>query len=656
MLLRVCFLVIVSTICCHHSFAETASGVSRYGKPQLSADFTSFPYVNPKAPKGGTLRLSAIGTFDSLNHLIIKGVAAFGVSYTFDTLMRRAPGEPFTLYPLIAEKADIAPDASQMTIFLNPRARFQDGSAITAQDVKFTIELLIEKGWPRYRHHFSKIKDMQVKDATTLVVTFNQSEQGYDPELPFIVLLIPPLSQKNLTDKNFAETGLTSVLGSGAYRIAEVDPGRSITYERVKDYWAAELPTAMGQNNFDKIRIDYYKNIATQFQAFLAGDADCYFETDPNHWQTAYNSAQAVKSGKIKLHKIEHQRPVAVKTIIFNLRRPLFEDRRLREALSYAFDFETLNKMVFDGILKRPASLFANTKLAHHGAAEGKEREILLAYGDKIPANFLDTAYVPPQTKGDGDQRENLAKADALLKEAGWVVINGKRVKNQGNGSYSEPLKFEFLLKDPKLEKIALSYKNSLAKLGIELAVRLVDTTQYESRTANRDFDMIIHTWSNSLSPGNEQNYYFSAKNADINGSTNYIGVKDPVVESLAQQLPFCRDYETLTATVHALDRVVMHQHWLIPLAYDPCLYFAVWTDRVGFPAIDPTVGLNIVEHGWAKDESGAKNEAATVETHENTLLYRIRDVILVILILGSLFYGVRRMKGGRKKGQGKKR
>lgn len=654
MLLRLCFLVIVSTVYCHHSFAE---GVSRYGKPQLPSDFTNFPYVNTKAPKGGILRLSAVGTFDSLNHLIIKGVAALGVSYTFDTLMRRSPGEPFTLYPLIAEKADIASDASQMTISLNPRARFHDGSAITAQDVKFTIELLIEKGWPRYRHYFSKIKDMQVKDTTTLVINFNKGEQGYDPELPFIVLLIPPLSQKSLADKNFAETGLAPVLGSGAYRVAEVDPGRSITYERVKDYWAAELPTAIGQNNFDKIRIDYYKNIATQFQAFLAGEADCYFETDPNHWQTAYSSAHAVKSGKIKLYKVEHQRPVAVKTIIFNLRRPIFEDRRMREALSYAFDFETLNKMVFDSMLKRPASLFANTKLAHHGAAEGKEREILLAYGDKIPAGFIETAYVPPQTKGDGDQRENLAKADVLLKEAGWVIVKGKRVRDQGNGRYSEPFKLEFLLKDPKLEKIALGFKNSLAKLGIELTVRLVDTTQYESRTAGRDFDMIIHTWSNSLSPGNEQNYYFSAKNADINGSTNYIGVKDAVVEALANQLPFCKDYETLTATVHALDRVVMHQHWLIPLAYDPCLYFAVWTNRIGFPSIDPTVGLNIAEHGWAKEEGGAaKKDAVTAETHESAWSSPTRDVVIVVLILGSVFYGVRRMRGNHKKRQRKKR
>jgi len=642
------FLVIISVLFCHES---VAAGVSRYGQPKLEPGFTHFPHINPNAPKGGTIRLNAVGTFDSLNHLIVKGVAASGIGSTFDQLMKRAPGEPFTLYPLIAEKVDIAPDASQMTIYINPRARFHDGSPITAQDVKFTIETLIEKGWPRYRHYFSKIQDMQVKDAATLIINFNKGEQGYDPELPFIVLLLSPLSQKSLEGKNFAETGLAPLLGSGAYRIAEVDPGRSITYERVKDYWAADLPTVVGQNNFDKIRIDYYKNAATQFQAFLAGDADCYFETDPNHWHQAYDSAQAVKLGKIKLYKIEHQRPVAVKTIIFNMRRPVFADRRLREALTYAFDFETLNKMVFNDTLKRPASLFANTKLAHQGRAEGKEREILLTYGDKIPASFLETAYTPPKTNGNGDQRENLSRADALLKEAGWSVVNGKRVKDQGNGVYSEQLKFEFLLKDPKLEKIALSFKNSLVKLGIELTVRLVDTTQYESRTASRDFDMIIHTWSNSLSPGNEQSYYFSAKNADIDGSSNYIGVKDPVVESLAQQLPFCKDYETLTAIVHALDRVVMQQHWLIPLAYDPCLYFAIWTDRIGFPTIDPAVGLNIMDYGWAK-EAPATKEAAP---EESTLSKKIVAIAMIIIGLAGVIFVIKRIRGKRKKGQGKK-
>ncbi|MEI8295554.1 MAG: extracellular solute-binding protein [Alphaproteobacteria bacterium] len=606
MLVRI-FVIFVSVLLCQVSFA---GGVSRYGKPQLNSGFTNLPYVNPNAPKGGTLRLNAVGTFDSVNPFIVKGVAVSGFTstfdpLTFDPLMKRSPGEPFSLYPLIAEKVDIAPDASKMTIFIDPRARFHDGSPITAQDVKFTIELLIEKGWPRYRYFFSKIKDIQVNDALTLVISFNEEEQGYDPEIPFTVLSsVKPLSQKSLEGKDFTQTGLTPLLGSGAYRIAEVDQGRSITYERVKDYWAADLPTMVGQNNFDKVRIDYYKNAAMQFQAFLSGDSDCYFETDPNHWETAYVSAKAVKSGKIKLFKVAHQRPVAVKTIIFNMRRPIFEDRRLRIALTYAFDFETLNKMIFNDSLMRPTSLFANTKLAYQGRAEGKEREILLGFGDKISADCLETAAILPQTKGDGDQRENLTKADALLKEAGWIVVNGKRVQDQGGGIYSKPLSFEFLLKDQKLEKIALSLKNSLAKLGIVLTVRLVDTTQYEARTSNRDFDMIIHTWSNSLSPGSEQGYFFSAKNADIEGSTNYIGSKDEVVEELAKRLPFCRDYETLTATVHALDRLVMHQYWLIPLSYDPWRYFAIWVDRVDFPIIDPTVGFSIIDYGWAKNDN----------------------------------------------------
>lgn len=617
------------------------TAVSRYGNPQLPPNFTHFPFVNPKAPKGGILRLGTVGTFDNLNVFIIKGAnsAASGMAITHDRLMKRVPGEPFSLYPLIAEKVDIAPDASEITIYLNPKAVFHDGTPITAEDIKFTIELLTEKGLPRYRQFFSKIRDVTIINPTTLKITFNKGEQGYDLEAPYLVLLLVcPLSKKSLEGKDFTATGLTPLLGSGPYKIKELDQGRHVIYERVKDYWAEDLPSNVGQFNFDLIRVDYYKNAASYFQSFLAGEFDCFFETDPNHWHTGYESSKAVKSGQIQLHKVALERPVTVRTIIFNMRRPHFSDIRVRKALDYAFDFETLNKMIFWDELKRPASLFANTILAHQGMAQGKERELLQKYGidpDLEP-------YTPPKTDGSGNQRENLSMADKLLTEAGWIVIDGKRVQDMGNKKYSEPLQFEFLIKDPKLEKVGLNLKNSLAKLGIHLNVRLVDSVQYETRTANRDFDMIVHSWSNTLAPGYEQAYFFSAKNADIDGSSNYIGVKDSTIEALAGELTFCKDYDTLTASVHAFDRAVMNQHYFIPFTYDPNIYFALWADRIDFPPIDLKTGMNIMDYGWAKDTQTTPENPKPSSSSKYTFL--------ILLIMGLLFIGVRKARRSKSK------
>lgn len=582
----------------HHNAEATA--VSRYGRPLLPNNFTHCPYVNPLAPKGGTLKLGTVGTFDKLNPFTINGAnsVARGVIVTHDSLMKRSPEEPFALYPLIAQGATISPDASQLTIYLDPRARFHDGTPIRAEDIKFTIDLLTEKGLPRYRQLFPKIETLQIINDTTLKLTFKKKENGYDLELPFLILrLLTPLSKKSLEGVDFTATGLTPILGSGPYRVKKVDQGHFIVYERVKDYWAENLPTNVGQFNYDSIRIDYYKNTATCFQSFLAGEFDAYFDVDPKHWHSAYESSKAVQSGQIKKYKISLNRPVTVQTIIFNIRRPIFADIRVRKALNYAFDFETFNQVVMCGELRRPTSLFANTVLAHHGIAKGKEREYLSKHG--INPNL--EPYTPPTTNGAGGQRENLSYADQLLIETGWIIKNGKRVKDLGNNQYSEQMKLEFLIKDPKIEKLALALQSSLSKLGIRLVVRLIDAVQYEARTANRDFDMILHSWTNTLSPGYEQAYYFGVKAADTNGSSNYIGVKDPAIEALANELSLCKDYETFKTAVHAFDRVIMNQHYFIPFAYDPNMYFAAWADRIDHPPINPKIGINIIEYGWCK-------------------------------------------------------
>jgi microcin C transport system substrate-binding protein len=584
---------------CSAAFAEPSYVLSRFGQSKYPADFKYFSYVNPKAPKGGQIRLATVGTFDSLNKDSVKGIVVEGLLLVYDPLMKKSADDPYSWYGLIAEKAEIEKDYSAITFHLNPKAKFHDQSSITAEDVRFTIELLRDQGLPRYRQYFSRIQDIKIINPQTIKITFNKEGENYDPELPLIVANLRVLSKKNLEGKNFKEMGLTPILGSGPYKISTVDPGRSISYERVKDYWAADLPVNVGQHNFDIIKIDYYKNAQAQFQAFAAGEFDCFFEADQKQWKTAYNFA-AVKDGRVKLVSAQHNRPVAVRTIIFNMRKPIFQDVRLRKALSYAFDFDTMNKMLFHGAYERMTSLFANTPLAHKGAASEAEKALLYPYVSKIEKDVLEIGYEPARTAGDGNQRDNLARAGELLTQAGWVIKNGKRIHEKTG----EQLRLEFMIKDPRLEKLALAFKRSLALLGVELEVRLLDSVQYEGRVVEADFDMIAHTWANTLSPGNEQIYYFSTKMADVKGSSNYIGLKDPIAEELAIKVAHAKDLDGLITATRALDRYVLCQHYMIPVFYDRNMCWAYWQDRLEFPAYDPHVGTNAMEWWWAKASS----------------------------------------------------
>lgn len=578
---------------------KAVHALARFGSPKYPSNFTHFSYVNPDAPKGGTLRLGTVGTFDTTNKDIVKGIGAEGLLLTFDPLMSRSAEEPFTLYGVIAQGVEVAPDSSWVIYYLNPNARFHDGSSVKAEDVKFSIELLKEKGLPRYRQYYSRITQIEIIDPLTIKMHLKANDDGkYDPELPMIIANLRVLSKTQLEKLDFADSGLTTIIGSGPYKIANVDQGRSITYQRNPDYWGKDLPVNKGHYNFDTIKIEYFKNAQAQFQAFTAGEFDIYFETNPNQWESAYNFA-AIANGKVKRVDTTHRRPVAVRTIIFNMRKPFFSDLRIRKALGLAFDFDTLNKIVFHGVMKCPNSLFANTFLGHHGPAEGKEKQLLEKFSAQIKPEFmkeiLEHEFTPAHTDGNGDQRANLEKADALLKEAGWTVKEGKRVNSQG-----QSMTFEFMIKDPKLEKIALAYRESLKKLGIELNVRMMDAVQYENRVIESDFDMIIHTWANSLSPGNEQLYYFSAKNADTKGSSNYIGIKDPVAEELAREVTMANDPESLAASVHAMDRYVMHNYFQIPLAYDNTSRWAYWVENLAYPEVKPEVGTNVMNWGWS--------------------------------------------------------
>ena len=590
--------IVVASLFLSLSAAKTHA-VARFGTPKYESSFANFSFVNVNAPKGGTLRLSTIGTFDTANPHAIKGTKAEGVlALCFDPLMYRNLEEPFTMYGMIAEFVEISADNSQVTFYLNPKARFHDDTPITAKDVKFTYEYLLEQGPPVLRHHYGKIEKIEIIDDLTVRLTLKKEEDGtYNPEQPIILSLMRPLPKHILEGKQLDSFSFDIFPGSGPYKIEKVDQGRSITYVKVPNYWAEHSGVANGMNNFERIRIDYYSTTQTQFQAFTAGEFDAYFETNPSNWENGYNFP-AIKDGRVKRADLTHERSVAVRTMLYNMKRPIFSDWRVRKALGLAFDFDTLNKMVFSGSMQPADSLFANTFLAHKGAASEEEIKAFEPYKTNIPPELYETmiktGFVPARTKGDGDNRQNIEHAGQLLDSAGWKIVKGARTNSAG-----EPLKVELMYKDTKLEKIVLAYKESLRKLGVELVVRIMDTAQYENRVLDRDFDIIIHTWANGMSPGNEQIFYFSQKTADVSGSSNYMGLKDPIAEQLAISLAEAKTPEELVTRVHALDRYVVNMYYQIPMFYDNKNRFAYWVDKLAFPEINGKVGSNVMAYGW---------------------------------------------------------
>lgn len=574
--------------------------LSRFGVPAKFSPEKPFPFSNPNAPKGGTLKLSNVGTFDNLNRFVVKGTTAEGTLICYEGMMMRSPGEPFTLYPLLAESVTVASDHSSITFHINPKAKFSNGDKVTAEDAKFTYETLRDKGAPRYKHFFSSIESLEVLDAHTLKITFKANAEGkFEEETPMVVALVSILSKKQLESMDFQNMGMNPLIGSGPYSISSAEVGRFVEISRNKEYWGKDLPQMQGLFNFDVIRVDYYKNEQAQRQAFMAGEFHVMFETNPNQFFTGYKGVPAIESGKIVKEEYVHQKPVAVRYLSFNMRHAKFADWSLRRALVLAFDFDTLNRMVFDGAMKTPTSLFANTFLAHKGKAEGLEAEILAEFKAKIEPEIFETLMASEfdvaHTKGNGDQRENLIKADKILTQAGYLVKNGQRLTPQG-----APVKFEVMIKDPRLEKLVLAFKQSLKKLGIDLAVRMMDAVQYENRVLESDFDMIVHVWSNSLSPGAEQLYYFGVEQASRKGSSNYLGIADPVAEEFARKVAHSPSQEYNTAAVKALDRYVMHMCYQIPVSYDPTTRWLYWKSKIEMPPLDPHVGLNVINYGWA--------------------------------------------------------
>jgi microcin C transport system substrate-binding protein len=582
--------------------AQTAvHGLALHGAPHYPASFTHFDYVNPEAPKGGDLHLSALGTFDTLNPFTLKGVAADGAGMIFDTLMARSFDEPFSQYGLVAESVTIAPDRTWISYQLRPQAKFQDGTPVTPEDIIFSFETLRDKGHPAYRSYYKDVVKAEKTGEREVRFTFRD---GKNTELPMIVGELPVLSKRSWEGKDFAATTLDKVMGSGPYKVENMTPGRTISYARVKDWWGKDLPVNKGRYNFDRIVYDFYRDATVATEAFFAGRYDYRYENIAKNWALNYDTP-AVRDGLIKKHEIRNELPAGMQAFIFNTRRPLFQDRRVREALGYAFDFEWSNKSFAYGAYKRTSSYFENSELAAKSPPSSEEKKLLDLYRDKVPAEVFEKEFVLPKTVGSGDNRYNLRKAADLLQQAGWTLKNGVLTDATG-----KPFTFEILESQPMFERWVQPFVRNLERLGIKATFRIADTSQFQNRMNDFDFDMTIGVFGQSLSPGNEQYDYWGSAKADIKGSRNLIGVRDPVVDGLIDKLVHAKSREDLTTTCRALDRVLLWQYYVIPHWYIGTYRLAYW-DKFGQPKIAPKYGLAVVDSWWIDTSKAPKIDAA---------------------------------------------
>ena len=576
------------------------TGVAMHGEPKYPADFTHFDYVNPNAPKGGMVRLAAIGsTFDTFNPFTLKGVPAAGSDQVFETLMANSEDEAFSEYGLLAESIEMPEDRSWVAFTLRPNARWQDGKPVTVEDVLFSLHILKTEGRPFYRFYYANIKKAEKVGPRKVKFTFGG---GQNRELPLIAGQLPILPKHFFEGRDFSKTILKPIPGSGPYRIKDFEPGRSVTYELVKDYWGRDIPVNKGRYNFGTIRYDYYRDGTIALEAFKAGDYDFRAENTSKLWATGYDSP-ARKEGLYKLEQIPNEIPTGMQGFVFNTRKSIFKDPRVRRALAYAFDFEWTNKNLFYGQYTRTESYFSNSELASRGLPSKEELKILEPYRSRIPDEVFTKVYKAPETDGSGRIRDNLKIALKLLQEAGWRIKDRKLVNAQG-----QPFQFEMLLVSPAFERVVLPFKRNLARLGIDMSVRTVDTSQYQKRIDNFDFDMVVSSFGQSLSPGNEQREFWGSQAADRPGSRNIIGIKDPVVDALINKVISAPDRESLIMRTRALDRVLLWGFYVIPHWHIRSFRVAYW-NKFGHPAHLPKYGFAF-DAWWVDPTKAARLES----------------------------------------------
>ncbi|MDF1627794.1 MAG: extracellular solute-binding protein [Parvibaculaceae bacterium] len=561
---------------------EERHGLSLFGSLKYDADFEHFEYVNPDAPKGGTLRYSSIGSFDSLHPFIIKGSPATGLTFIYDTLMASAYDEPASEYGLLAESVSYPDDYSSVTFTLRTQAKWHDGTRITPEDVIWSFETL-KANMPFYNAYYADVESAE--KLSPLKVRFNFAISG-NRELPQIVGQLIVLPKHYWATRDFTATTLEPPLGSGPYRVSVVDAPKSITYERVNDYWGKDLPVNVGAHNFDRIRFDYYGDTTVALEAFKGDQLDVRFENSAKDWATAYDFP-ARREGRVRLEELRTLNPETMQGFVMNMRRDKFKDARVREAFNLAFDFEWANKTLFYGQYVRTDSYFANSELASSGIPEGTELAFLEPFRAQLPAPLFTEPFANPVTDGSGDNRRQLRTATRLLQEAGYTVNGDGVLVHTETG---EAFETEFLLVSPVFERIVQPYLQTLAKLGIKGSIRIVDTSQYQARLDTYDFDIVIGNFGQSLSPGNEQREFWGCAAAEQKGGRNIAGICNPVVEALVDEVIFAKDRETLVAATRSLDRVLLWNHYVVPQWHIPYLRAAIW-DRIQHP--DPTPAFN---------------------------------------------------------------
>ena len=603
-----CAIFVAATTAAAQECAPTGDGVNRahaiamHGDPKYPADFEHFDYVNPNAPKGGVLRQGALGTFDSFNGFLPKGNSASTGSV--ETLLTANEDEPFTLYGLIAERIEWPDDRSWVIFDLRESARWHDGKPITAGDVVFSFNILTTEGSPQFRFMFQDVGSVEALSDRRVKFTFSDTTNR---ELPLIVgSQLPVLPEHYWQDREFGETTLEPPLGSGPYRVRRFEAGRYVELERVEDYWGAELPVNVGRNNFDTIRTEYFRDATAIRLALKSGDLDLRLENQAKAWALDYE-VPAVRQGWLKMETVPHGQPTGMQGFIYNTRREIFSDARVREALAYAFDFEWTNKNLFFGQYSRTESYFSNSELASRGVPEGRELEILAPYRDELPPRVFTEAYDPPSTDGSGWPRDNLRAAFALLDEAGWHVVDDQLV-NKASG---QPFRFQFLLVSPDFERIVLPFIRNLKRLGIEATARVVDSTQYVNRLRSFDYDMVVFVWGQSDSPGNEQRIFWSSQAASSPDSRNFAGVNDPVIDRLIEGVIEACSREDLVAWTRALDRALLWGFYVIPnwhLRADRVIYW----DKYDRP--DAAVKSGVSTDLWWYDEEKATSLRRAME------------------------------------------
>jgi peptide/nickel transport system substrate-binding protein len=568
--------------------AQPLHGLAMHGQPKHAPGFPHLPYVDPHAPKGGRVVLGMLGSFDSLNPFIIRGVSASGLrEYVFESLLARSSDEAFTLYGLIAESIELPPDRSSITFHLRREARFADGRPVTPEDVLFSHHVLKEKGWPYHRSHYGKVAKAEKIGERSVRFTFRTAG---DREAPLLLGLMPILPSHQLTEETFDRTTLEAPLGSGPYTVARVDAGRTIVYRRNPDWWARDLPMMRGRFNFDEIRVEYYRDAASLFEAFKVGDIDLRIEDDPGRWLEGYRFS-AVGDGRVLKREIDTQLPSGMSALVFNTRRAMFKDPRVRRALILTFDAEWINRNLYNGLYRRTQSYFERSYLSSHGRpADARERALLAPFAGLVKPEVLDGTYRLPVTDGSGNDRANLQAAHKLLREAGYVLQGGRLTKGDA------PLNVEFLAQTRAQERLLLTFARTLERLGIRLRVRQVDSAQYNARLKSFDFDMLQWTWTASLSPGNEQINRWGSRAADIGGSLNLVGARNPAADAMIEALLQAEGQEDFVAAVRAFDRVLVSGDYAIPLFHLPKVWVAHWS-HLKFPqppATAPLAGFDL--------------------------------------------------------------